>query len=151
MLINGQWRVTMADVDGAGIIYYASPLRWAEVLLGDWLEQLGHPISSMFAAGEATPVVGVKVRYRSMLSLDDHCRLELWTERIGATSFTLRCEVRAPRGEQVAVEVLTTHAYVIYAPPSAGARASATKRALPPWLKKGLEIGVGPDQIGVKR
>ena len=58
MLIERSWRVTMADVDAAGIIYYASPLRWAEVLLGDWLEQSGHSIAAMLGAGEATPVVG---------------------------------------------------------------------------------------------
>lgn len=39
MLIERTWRVTMADVDAAGIIYYASPMRWSEGLLGDWLRQ----------------------------------------------------------------------------------------------------------------
>ena len=62
MLIERSWRVTMADVDAAGIIYYASPLRWAEVLLGDWLEQTGHSIATMLGGNEAIPVVGPSFR-----------------------------------------------------------------------------------------
>ena len=45
----------MADVDAAGIIYYASPLRWAEVLLGDWLEQSGHSIAAMLGGRRGDP------------------------------------------------------------------------------------------------
>lgn len=150
MLIDGRWRVTMADVDAAGIIYYATPLRWAEVLLGDWLEELGHPISSMLASQVATPCVGVKVHYRSLLSLDDHCRLQLSTERIGTTSFTVRCDVRGPRHEQVAVETVATHAYVTYSHPTSANGLSAKKQPLPPWLRKGLQVGLRPEQTGDK-
>ena len=35
--------VTMADVDAAGIIYFASPLRWAEKLFTTWAHEMGHP------------------------------------------------------------------------------------------------------------
>lgn len=151
MLIEGRWRVTMADVDGAGIIYYASPLRWAEVLFGDWLEQLGHPISAMLAAGEATPAVDVRVRYRSLLSLDDHCRLELSTERVGRTSFSVRCDVRGPGDGQVAVDTVVTHAYVSYTHPGSGGGAGARTQPLPPWLRKALQEGPGPAHQGGER
>lgn len=151
MLIDGRWRVTMADVDGAGIIYYASPLRWAEVLLSEWLDRLGHPISAMLAAGEATPVVGVKVRYRSLLSLDDRCRLQLATHRIGTTSFATRCEVFGPSEMRPAVDLAVTHAYVEYAHPCSGGRASAEKRPLPRWLRDGLAAGLTPNDKGGDR
>lgn len=148
VLIKGSWRVTMADVDAAGIIYYASPLRWTEVLLGDWLEQLGHPISSMISAKEATPVVGVNVNYRSMLGLDDHCRLELSAAKIGASSFTLQCAVWGPSTDEVAVETLVTHAYVSYCRPGPGGRAAAERQSLPTWLRGALEAGYRPDNEG---
>ena len=141
MLIERSWRVTMADVDAAGIIYYASPLRWAEVLLGDWLEQSGHSIAVMLGGNEAIPVVGLEVRYRAPLGLDDHLRLGLSAQRIGNTSFTTRCDVWGPRTEQPAVEVVVTHAFGGYAPPRPGQSAVVSKHALPPWLRKALAEG----------
>ena len=146
MLIERSWRVTMAEVDAAGIIYYASPLRWAEVLLGDWLEQSGHSIAAMLGGNEAIPVVGVEVRYRAPLGLDDHLRLGLSAQRIGNTSFTTRCDVWGPRTEQPAVEVVVTHAFGGYAPPRPGQGAVVSKQALPPWLRKAL--GEGSDSEG---
>ena len=145
MLIERSWRVTMADVDAAGIIYYASPLRWAEVLLGDWLEQSGHSIASMLGGGEAIPVVGVEARYRAPLGLDDHLRLRLSAQRIGMTSFTTRCDVWGPRAGQPAAEVAVTHAFGGYAPPRPGQGAVVTKQALPPWLRKALAAGRGSE------
>jgi len=154
VLIERSWRVTMADVDAAGIIYYASPLRWAEVLLGDWLEQAGHSISAMLGAGEAIPVVGVEVRYRAPLGLDDHLRLGLSAQRIGNTSFTTRCDVWGPRTGQPAVEVAVTHAFGGYAPPRSGQGAVVSKQALPPWLRKALAEGSdseGSEDMGGER
>jgi YbgC/YbaW family acyl-CoA thioester hydrolase len=155
VLTERSWRVTMADVDAAGIIYYASPLRWAEVLLGDWLDQAGHSLATMLGGGEAIPVVGVEVRYRAPLGLDDHLRLRLSAQRVGTTSFTTRCDVWGPRGEEdPAVEVAVTHAFVGYAPPRAGQSAVVTKQALPPWLRNALAAGGdsgGPDDMGGER
>jgi YbgC/YbaW family acyl-CoA thioester hydrolase len=141
VLIERSWRVTMADVDAAGIIYYASPLRWAEVLLGDWLEQSGHSIAGLLGANEAIPVVAVEVRYRAPLGLDDHLRLQLSAQRIGTTSFTTRCDVWGPHDGHPAVEVAVTHAFGGYAPPRPGQGAVVSKRALPPWLRKALAAG----------
>ena len=140
-MIEREWRVTMADVDAAGILYYASPLRWAEMLLGDWLERSGHSLSSMFAVGEATPAVGLTVRYRSPLSLDDHCALRLSVTRVGKTSFTVRCAVWGTRDgqgeERLAVEVDSTHTYVSLARRPGGG-AELAKQPLPAWLRQAL-------------
>jgi YbgC/YbaW family acyl-CoA thioester hydrolase len=154
VLIERSWRVTMADVDAAGIIYYASPLRWAEVLLGDWLEQTGHSIAAMLGGNEAIPVVGVEVRYRAPLSLDDHLRLRLSAQRIGTTSFTTRCDVWGPRTGPPAVEVAVTHAFGGYAPPRSGQGAVVSKQPLPPWLRKALAEGSdseGSEDMGGER
>lgn len=150
MLSEGRHRVAMADVDAAGIIYYASPLRWAEVLFGNWLESVGHPISSMLAAGVATPVVSARVGYRSLLGLDDHCRLELRTERVGVTSFRTRCEVWGPREPKPAVEVLVTYVYVAYVRQGANGATGpqARKQPLPRWLQDALEAGLTPARQG---
>ena len=151
VLIERDWRVTMADVDAAGIIYYASPLRWAEVLLGDWLEQSGHSISALLAAHQATPVVGVQVRYAAPLGLDDHCRLRLSTKRIGTTSFTTRCDVQGPRGDRAAVEIEVTHAFAAYSHSPPGGGAAIEKQELPAWLREGLTAGLSAESTGSGR
>jgi YbgC/YbaW family acyl-CoA thioester hydrolase len=138
VLKEARWRVTMADVDGAGIIYYASPLRWCENLFSGWLDELGHPISAMLARGEATPVVGLNVTYRSMLSLDDHCRLRLAASAVKRSSFTLCCSVWGPRTDKVAVEVLVTHAFVSYRRPPPEGLPEAVTQPLPSWLAEAL-------------
>lgn len=155
MLYADRFLVTMADVDAAGIIYFASPLRWAEKLYTHWIHGLGHPHRQMFSEGIATPAVNVTVDYRSHLSLDDEIRLELTTAAIGTTSFTLRLEVfvdqfGGPAPEirdsssttaTAAVEVRTTHVFSHYAHPSYDHDARTTKQPLPGWLRSALEAG----------
>lgn len=150
MLHTDRVLVTMADVDAAGIIYFATPLRWAERLYTHWIHALGHPQSQMFAEGIATPAVNVNVDYRSHLSLDDEVRLELTAARIGTTSFTLRLEAFAehysgpapqPGDATAAVEVRTTHVFSRYTHPSYGDGIRTVKQPLPRWLRSALEAG----------
>jgi YbgC/YbaW family acyl-CoA thioester hydrolase len=151
MLCTDRFLVTMADVDAAGIIYFASPLRWAEKLYTHWIHGLGHPHRQLFSEGIATPAVNVTVDYRSHLSLDDEIQLDLTAARIGTTSFTLRLEVFVkqyggpvtprPRDGPAAVEVRTTHVFSHYAHPSYDSDARTVKQPLPEWLRSALEAG----------
>ena len=50
-------RVGMSEVDGAGLIYFAAPMPWAERLFSDWLAELGHTTRALFESGAAYPVV----------------------------------------------------------------------------------------------
>jgi YbgC/YbaW family acyl-CoA thioester hydrolase len=155
MLYTDRVLVTMADVDAAGIIYFASPLRWAEKLYAHWTHSLGHSHRQMFSEGVATPAVNVTVDYRSHLSLDDEVRLELAAARIGVTSFTLRLQAfierqadSAPRSRDVltaaaaAVEVRTTHVFSRYVHPSYDHDARTVKQPLPDWLRSGLQADI---------
>jgi YbgC/YbaW family acyl-CoA thioester hydrolase len=152
MLYTDRVLVTMADVDAAGIIYFASPLRWAEKLYTHWIHGLGHSQRQMFSEGIATPAVHVTIDYRSHLSLDDELRLELAAARIGTTSFTLRLAAIVERHAEsapgsrgtppagaAAVEVSTTHVFTRYAHPSYDHGAQTVKQPLPDWLRGALE------------
>ena len=152
MLYTDRFLVTMADVDAAGIIYFASPLRWAERLCTHWIHSLGHPHRQLFSEGFATPVVNVTVDYRSHLSLDDEIRLELTAGQIGTTSFTLRLQAfierhggSAPQSGgglaagTAAVEVRTTHVFSRYVHPSYDHGARTVKQLLPGWLRSALQ------------
>lgn len=141
MLFADRLIVTMADVDAAGIIYFASPLRWAERMYSTWMREIGRPHSQLLAEGVATPAVNVNVDYRAHVAVDDELRLELTAARIGTTSFTLRCECFVGVAERAAVETRTTHVYARYTHPGYDTEARTEKRPLPPWLRTALETG----------
>jgi YbgC/YbaW family acyl-CoA thioester hydrolase len=147
MLYSDRFLVTMADVDAAGIIYYASPLRWAEKLFTHWIHDLGHPHRQMFSEGIATPAVHVSVDYRDHLSLDDMVSLQLTAAHLGTSSFTLRLEAFLDRPDispvkgAAAVEVRTTHVYTQYRHPSYGQNAQTVTQPMPSWLRTALEVG----------
>lgn len=137
MLRSEHALVTMADVDAAGIIYFVTPLRWAERMSTGWLHEIGHSLTSMFAAGVTIPAVAVQVEYRSQLTLDDRVRLELSVEAVGTTSFTLRCEGFVGDAATAAVRSRTTHVYTRFTNPALGG-GGAAKEPVPDWLRTAL-------------
>ncbi|HEY3751398.1 MAG TPA: thioesterase family protein [Pseudonocardiaceae bacterium] len=140
MLRTEEFQVTMADVDAAGIIYFASPLRWAERMSTGWLRQIGRPLLSLFGDGITIPAVAVHVNYRSHVSLDDTCRLTLSAASTGTTSFTFRCETFVGDAETAAVECLTTHVYTQFGHPAYADARTTSKQPLPGWLREPLEL-----------
>lgn len=144
MLQTDRTIVSMSEVDAAGIIYYATPLRWAEKLLTQWLHGLGRSHRQMFSEGIALPAVNVNVDYRSHLSLDDDIRLELTAAGVRTTAFTLRCEAFLDRSPEAAVEVRTTHVYTRYHHPSYATDARTVKQPMPEWLREALAAGLRP-------
>jgi acyl-CoA thioester hydrolase len=145
VLFSDRFIVAMADVDAAGIIYFGSPVRWAERMYTTWVRALGHPTRMMFSEGIATPAVNLGVNYRSHINLDDECRLDLTAAKIGTTSFTLRCECFVGDADTAAVEVRTTHVYARFMHPSYTEAAHTEKQPLPDWLRTSLEAGYRDD------
>jgi YbgC/YbaW family acyl-CoA thioester hydrolase len=132
----------MADVDAAGIIYFASALRWAERLSTGWMRELGYPHSRLFNEGIATPAVRVNADYRSHIKLDDQIRLDLSASHIGRSSFTFRCEAFILGEDSAAVETQVTHVFVRYAHPSQNAEGARSQpETMPDWLRDGLTRG----------
>lgn len=108
-----RFRVAMADVDAAGIIYYATPLRWAERLTSAWLADIGLSIRRILAEGAGFPAVRTEVVYRRPLAVDDVVESSLALERVGRTSFTGLVQFRRDAdGGAVAVEVRTVQTWV---------------------------------------
>jgi acyl-CoA thioesterase FadM len=111
-LFSRQFHVSMADVDAAEILFYATPLLWAERLLTDWRRSIGLPVSGMLAQGLGSPVVRTEVTYSRPLRLDDPVEATLWPVRLSARSFTVLCRFAAGRGGPVATEVQITQVTV---------------------------------------
>ena len=114
-LLIHRFRVPMGDTDAAQIIYFGSPVRWAERLFTDWLATIGMPTSEVLRAGFGLPAVHAELSYRRPLRLDERVRGELRLHHRSARSITWRCEFFPDDAEDdggVAVEVLITQVYV---------------------------------------
>jgi acyl-CoA thioester hydrolase len=118
----------MADVDAAGLIYFAAPLPWAERLFNDWMADLGYGTSRLFASDLAYPVVDTHVEYRTALRLDDMMRLELTVSRMGTSSFTVRTRAIRESDAALCVQVELVHVFVT------GLSSEPRPARLPGWL-----------------
>jgi YbgC/YbaW family acyl-CoA thioester hydrolase len=132
----------MSEVDGAGLIYFAAPMPWAERLFSDWLAELGHTTRSLFESGVAYPVVDAHVEYLSPLTLDDVIRLELTAPRIGTKSFVVRTQAIRTSDQRVCARVELVHVYVT------GLGGDLKPTPLPGWLAAALHGEVAADGNG---
>jgi acyl-CoA thioesterase FadM len=111
-LFRREFHVSMADVDAAEILFYATPLLWAERLLTDWRRSIGQPVSEMISAGLGSPVVRTQVTYSHPLRLDDPVEATLWFKARTNRSFTVLCRFAAGPEAPVAAEVQITQVTV---------------------------------------
>ncbi len=107
-LFTRRFYVSMADVDAAMILFYATPLLWAERLLSDWRREAGHSVSRMLVEGLGSPVVRTEITYLRPMRLDDEVEATLWFKARSARSFTVVCQFAAGVGGPVGAEVLIT-------------------------------------------
>lgn len=133
VLAESTYRVPMADVDAATILYYATPYRWREQLYTSWLAAIGHPLVDLLASGDGCPCVASSAEYVRPVRLDDVLSFRLVADEVGRTSFSDRFEARAADGE-VSVIVRATQVWV-----EAGADGALTPAPLPGWLRAALE------------
>jgi acyl-CoA thioesterase FadM len=129
VLAESTYRVPMADVDAASIIYYATPYRWREQLYTAWLAAIGHPLVELLASGDGCPCVASSAEYVRPVRLDDVLSFQLVPDQVGRTSFSDRFEARAADGE-ISVIVRATQVWI-----EAGADGTFTPAPLPDWLR----------------
>ncbi len=105
-------RVVMADVDAAGILYFATPYRWQELLFTGWMHAIGHPVSGLLQSGNGCPAVRSSCTYLRPLRLDDFVRCELACEETGRTSFEIGMRGYEAASGELAVQTATRHVWV---------------------------------------
>jgi acyl-CoA thioester hydrolase len=131
VLSRAIYRLCMVDVDAAQVIYFASPYRWHEGVLSNWLADIGHPISRMLAdEHQAMPAIASSARYLRPLRLDDVVTLELVIDRIGTTSLAIGTDVRAADGE-LAAQVRTTNVWTVFHEDG-----TLSPTAVPDWFRQ---------------
>lgn len=133
-------RLSMRDVDAAGVIYYPVAAALYEATLTGWLNVLGHGISTHLRDGVAIPAVESRLTFSRPLSLDQLVSIRLRVSRAGGSSFTLRAEFVPDGSDEVAIVVETTHVWVELrvSPEGDGTHRRMASRELPPWLDGAL-------------
>jgi acyl-CoA thioesterase FadM len=127
-LQDARLRVAMADVDAAGILYFATPYRWQELLFTGWMHAIGHPVSALLESGNGCPAVRSSCEYLRPLRLDDFVRCELACEDAGRTSFEIGMLGYHEASGELAVQTATRHVWV----------ENGVAAPMPDWLRAAL-------------
>jgi acyl-CoA thioester hydrolase len=102
-------RVYWEDTDGAGIVYYASYLRFLERARTEWLRSRGHSQQQLARErGIVFAVASLAIEYRSPARLDDELEVTCEPQPLGAASvgFGQRIYRVAPAGGQKTAPLL---------------------------------------------
>lgn len=109
-----RFRVTLHDVDAAGVLFFAQLFRHAHDAYESWMSSLGFPLDEMIRQGIiGLPVVHAEADYRKPLRHGDAIRVKLAVAEIGARRFSIEYRFERAPGEPAAsartIHVCTDH------------------------------------------
>ena len=105
-------RVTYAETDAMGIVYYANYLRWLEVGRTELMRSLGIAYKEMEKQGAFLPVSEVFCKYHGSARYDDVLIIETSVDFLGRASIQFSYRIlRKSDGSQL-VTGSTLHAFV---------------------------------------
>ena len=100
--------VRLADTDAARVVFFTRPLEWCHATYEAWLDSVGLGLGENLPKDELLlPIVNAQVTHEQRLALGDRLEIELRTERIGNTSYTLAYHIS--RRSELCVRATTTH------------------------------------------
>lgn len=107
-------RVTYADTDKAGIIYYANYLRYLEQGRTELMRSLGVRYRDLEVQRKLfLPAVEARCQYLAPSRYDDLLTVRTWISELGRASVTFECEVVDKElGGKVVARVMSRHAVV---------------------------------------
>lgn len=86
-VFESRLRVQWADIDAAGILYFAAYWRFVERAEMDFFRELGFPYDTVFDTFDFwLPRVHVEAQYHAPAFMDDWLRLRTHIERVGGSS-----------------------------------------------------------------
>jgi acyl-CoA thioester hydrolase len=126
--------VRYLEVDAQGIVFNMWYLGWFDDAMTAFLAHCGLPYAELMASGHDVSLVRSEIDWTDGVRFADDVAVEVSTERIGTTSFTLM--FRVVRGEQTTAQGRTT--YVVVGTDGSG------KRPVPDPLRAALgSVAVG--------
>ena len=95
-------RVYYEDTDAAGIVYYASYLKFMERARTEWLRSLGFEHKELARTqGLLFVVARLDVHYRKPARLDDRLQVDARVSHVGRASFDMGQDVMREDGERL--------------------------------------------------
>ena len=120
---------TYFQFDQQGVVFNMWYFGWFDDAMTQFLSEAGYPYRELNADGLDVQLVHTEADWRDAVRYGEQVVIDVATERIGSTSFTLSFGVRV--GEQVRSTGRTV--YVVVGTDGSG------KRPVPPKLRAGLE------------
>jgi len=105
-------RVTYAETDAMGIVYYANYLRWFEVGRTELMRHLGLAYKEMEALGTFLPVSEVFCKYHASARYDDLLIIETSIDFLKRASIQFSYRLLRKGDESLLVSGTTLHAFV---------------------------------------
>jgi acyl-CoA thioester hydrolase len=105
-------RVTYAETDAMGIVYYANYLRWFEVGRTEFIRSLGLPYKDMEEGGTLLPVSEVFCKYHASARYDDILIIETRVDFLKRASIQFSYRILRRADETLLVTGATLHAFV---------------------------------------
>jgi acyl-CoA thioester hydrolase len=135
-LFETRAQVQWADVDIAGIMYFAAYWRMAERAEMEMFRELGYPYTEIFERFDVwLPRVRAEAEYHAPALMDDRIRLRTHLERVGASSIRWKTVFFNERTGDVGAVLTLTVACID--------RAMKKSRPLPPELRAALLEAAG--------
>ena len=127
-------RITYADTDQMGVVYYANYLKYFEMGRTEYVRELGRTYKALEAQGVFLTVSEAYCRYRAPARYDEIVTVRTWVSRLRPTRIDFEHEVLDSAGRRLA-EGKTVLACV---------GAAGRPMALPAELQEGLR----PEVVG---
>lgn len=136
-VFESRLRVQWADVDVAGILYFAAYWRFAERAEMDMFRDLGFPYNTVFDDLDFwLPRVKIEAEYHAPALMDDWLRMRTHIEKVGASSITWKTVMFNERTGAPGAEFKLTVACM--------ARDTKKSRPLPEHLRAALLASEAP-------
>lgn len=94
-----RYRVSYADTDRMGRVYYANYLVWFERARTEFLRAEGYPYRELEAQGIFLPVRRCEVLYHTFTEYDDEVTLKTWILSLRHAGVTFATVVERPDGK----------------------------------------------------
>src|SRR6516162_8786707 len=120
---------TYFQYDQQGVVFNMWYFGWFDDAMTQFVGEIGYPYTALNADGLDVQLVHTEADWRDAVRYGEQVVIDVATERIGSTSFTLSFGVRV--GDQVRSTSRTV--YVVVSTDGSG------KRSVPPKLRVGLE------------
>ncbi len=83
--------IRLRETDATGVLYFSEQLKLALEIFEEYLSEKGPSLQEITMQKEfLLPIVHVEADYKMPLCLGDQVLIQLWVEKIGNSSFTLK-------------------------------------------------------------